>query len=88
MTTMNRSFLRIALLSAAAVSLAGCWGGDDDPVPQAAAQDQVPASVTASLSAYVTYAQALISSETAEPLGLDLVASAPTSENEDPAPLD
>ena len=82
---MTRTPLRAALAaSLAAGLLAGCGGDDDSPVTPPAAATQVPASATASSTSLEAFALAQTPSETAEPLGLDLVTTFPTSESEEP----
>lgn len=70
----------------AATLLAACGGGDDYVAP--GAQDpagEVPSSAAASVDAYTRYgiAQVKATSETDEPLGVNLVTVAPTSETDE-----
>jgi hypothetical protein len=71
--------------AAAALLLAACGGGSDHapeaPPPEAT---EVPASATVSATAYTQYAASLRPSETANPLGVSLVTTPPTSETEAP----
>lgn len=61
--------------------LAGCFGGDDTPMP--APSNEVPASATASPTAYSEYAGSLAATDSAEPLDVDKVVP-PTSETDEP----
>jgi hypothetical protein len=84
------TFTRPLLLLACALALSAC-SDNPEPVPPPAgtpAQNggEVPASATASTSAYVGYASSLQPSETDEPLGVNAVTP-PTSETDEPAAL-
>lgn len=65
-------------------SLAACGGGGSSP-DTPPVSNEVPASATASPTAYSTYAGSLVKSETAEPLDTSKVVP-PTSESA--APID
>ncbi len=70
--------------------LAGCGGGSSDPpvvvLPptQPVPVTEVPASAGANTTAYLQYALGLLTSETTESLGTDLVVTAPSSESDEP----
>ncbi len=70
-------FMLTALMAA---GLSACGGIDSSAAP---AVTQVPESAAASSQAFAEYVRDLPSSETQEPLSLDLVATAPTSEADD-----
>lgn len=77
--------LQHAVFAAAAVLLAACGDNPADaPEPPPPAVTEVPASALASPTAYSQYAASLQPSETATPLGMSLVTTAPTSETEAP----
>jgi hypothetical protein len=78
---------RLLVLMAGALVLAACGDSPSyqEPTPPQA-NTQVPASAGASTAAYFSFARTMATSDTAAPLGLDLV-TAPTSETEQPSPL-
>lgn len=69
--------------------LAACGGGDDDGPVTAAPLIEVPVTAAASSTAYTQFVatQVLASSETAEPLSVSAFAMAPTSETDEPLPV-
>jgi hypothetical protein len=71
----------------AVLGLSACFGGGDDDTP-APPLTQAPASIGDSPAAYTQFVRDLPASETAEPLNLDLVATAPTTEDGPPVSLD
>jgi hypothetical protein len=76
----------LALLSCA-VALSGCFDDDDDEVAAPPpASNEVPASATASTSAYTTYTGSLPASDTAAPVQVNNVQP-PTSETEPARPI-
>jgi hypothetical protein len=80
--------LHQALLAAASTLLfTACGGLHDEPAPAPTPSAGVPASATASPTAYTQFAASLTNSETAEPLSLDAVTIPPTTETADPQPL-
>lgn len=87
---MNHKLLRAFGMSlAGAALLAACGGGGsggDTPVVEETA---VPASAAETPAAYTAYAAARVNvaSDSGEPLSLDAIASAPTSETDEPAAL-
>lgn len=78
---MKRTLHSLAAAVAATLLMAGCGGNGDDPAEDPGA---VPAGATASTTAWVAFAKALVSSDTAEALTLGGVAELPTSETEEP----
>lgn len=76
--------LSLGLLAA---GMAACGGGDPAQMPAPAPLTQVPASAAASPEAYTEFARTQSADDTAEPLSLDLVATAPTSESSEPVAL-
>jgi hypothetical protein len=88
---MSMHRLRAASAATLAVTVAtlltGCFtgGGGDDTPPTA--EQQVPASAFASTSAFTDYIGTLVPTNTGEPLSLDRVDEAPTSETEEPVAL-
>ncbi len=65
--------------------LAACGGNSDAPAPPPPAPaTQVPASAAASDAALEMFAIGLPTTDTAEPLTLELVPTLPSSETEDP----
>jgi len=83
---MNKLSLLAAV--AAAVLLAACGGSGSDAEP-APIEDPnlVPASATASTSAWFNFTSALKASDSAEALMLSAISELPTSESEEPLPL-
>jgi len=84
---MTKSMQALLAAAAAACLLAACGGsGGGDEAP---AEDPtlVPSSATGSVSAWLKFTGALMSSETAEALLLTNVSAVPTSETEEPTPL-
>jgi hypothetical protein len=82
---MKHALQSLAAAAATALLVAGCGGrpGNDlveDP-------GSVPSSATASTTAWVNFAKALVTSDTAEPLSLGGVTELPTSETEEPQAL-
>jgi ABC-type glycerol-3-phosphate transport system substrate-binding protein len=76
------------LALAAAALLAACGGGSSHEMAgPSAANNEVPASATASPGAYTHFAASLEPSETSDPLDLRKVASPPTSETDLPQAL-
>ena len=71
------------LTLAAAVLLAACGDNPEMAAPTPPAANEVPASATASVSAYTSFAASLPPSETQSPLGVNNVVP-PTSETEKP----
>lgn len=75
----------LLLAAAAALLLAACGDNPADaPETPPPPVTEVPASATVSATAYTQYAASLQPSETASPLGVNLVATPPTSETEAP----
>lgn len=83
--------LKLTLAAAAALLTAcggGGGGGGKEPTPPTqAAVDMVPSSATQSVAAYVQYVGSLPVSDAAEPLRLDNVKTAPTSDTTEPQAL-
>lgn len=69
-----------------AVGLAACGGDPSHVTPPALTE--VPESAAASTAAYTEFTRQQAADETAEPLGLNNFAMAPTSESDDPVDLD
>ena len=69
-------FMITALLAA---GLSACGGTDSSVTPVT----QVPAAAADSAQAYAEYVRDLPASDSTEPLSLDLIATAPTSEADD-----
>ncbi len=82
---MKHALQSLAAAAATAVLVAGCGGKPDSDL----AEDpgSVPSTATASTTAWVGFAKALASSDTAEALTLGGVAELPTSETEEPQAL-
>ena len=74
------------LALAAAVLLAACADNPEMAAPTPPLASEVPASATASVSAYTSFAASLAPSETQSPLGVNHLVP-PTSETEKPQAL-
>lgn len=87
---LPRGLARAALLSSlCSVWLVACGGGDGPaPADPPAAAIDVPASAGASVAAFVGYLRGLVGDDTREPLGTDAIEAAPTSETDEPLPLE
>jgi hypothetical protein len=75
---------------AAALLLVACGGGSGDAVPmvQPQAAREVPASAAASVEAFGRFVAATLGDDGAEPLSLEKLADAPTSDSDEPMALD
>lgn len=85
----NHRKLLAATSLIAAVSLAGCWGddNDDDPGPPAAATE-VPDSAGVSAAALISFILGLSGSdEASEPLTIKDAFAVPADESGEPTPL-
>lgn len=85
-----RTLRGLALAALLSTGLAACGGGDDGPAsaePPAAATE-VPASAGVSVAAFVGYLRGLAADDTREPLGTAAMAAPPTSETDEPLPLE
>jgi hypothetical protein len=81
--------LRPLMTLSAVLALTACGGSLDAPT-STPRTDEVPESATASVSAFFNYLLALVEaapSETDEPLGLNQIGDAPTSETEEATAL-
>ena len=74
-----------ALAGVAAALLSACGGGGDDSPPPLT---EVPDSALTSSAAYTQFARSLGALDTDEPLTLGRLEVAPTSETDEPVPLD
>lgn len=84
---MKRHLL-LALLAGSSALLGGCWDSDDGVQdPAVATPNEVPDSALASATAYTTYVGSLATSETALPVDISKITSAPTSETAPPAAI-
>ncbi len=89
---LRTAWLAVGLTSA---MLAGCWDDSSSPPvqpppPPPVAQDQVPPDAFATVSSFDTYALALIAdntSDTTEPLKMDLVTTPPVDDTAEPIAL-
>ncbi len=89
MRSLPRGLARAALLSSVCLGLlVACGGGDDGPAPAEPPATDVPASAGVSVAAFVNYLRGLASDDTREPLGTDAIEAAPTSETDEPLPLE
>ena len=81
---MNKTL--VSMLCAAAL-LGGCGGGDDDEAPPVT--EQVPGSVSTSVTSLIDYLKALVASsaDTLEPVDVSAVTPA-TDDAGGPAPVD
>lgn len=79
-----RTLLTCAVALLAAAVLAACGGGGSSGNTEAG--DKVPASATASTTAFVQFMASLAPSETAEPLDIN-DATPPTSDTDEPAAI-
>lgn len=75
--------------SALVLSLAGCWGdNDDDPVAEAPPNAAVPASAGVSAAAFISFLMTLSASdESSEPLTLTDTFAVPPENSAEPIPL-
>jgi hypothetical protein len=80
---MTMKFIRPALLLATTLALAACSDSPSEEPPPPVAETEVPASATASTSAYFSYVGSLPASDTDRPKGVNSVTP-PTSETEAP----
>jgi hypothetical protein len=81
--------LRFTAVLVAGIALTACWDDDDDHVavdPPAAA-NEVPDSALTSSAAFTAYVGSLPASETAQPLDISKITTAPSSETALPAPI-
>lgn len=82
----QRTLLTAAAL-AAALTLSGCWGDNEDDLPPVATTE-VPDSAGTSTAAFVSYLLTLgASDESSEPLTLKETFAVPANENDEPTPL-
>jgi hypothetical protein len=81
------SLLAAAAMASAAMLLGACGGSDDEPAPVAEDPTVVPTSATASVTAWVNFAKALMSSDSAEALALSNISTLPVSDTDEPLPL-
>jgi hypothetical protein len=82
---MNTKTLLLGL--AVAASLAACGGGSDSvAIDPPTATNEVPASATASATAYTQFAKSLSASDSSQPLDVRSVTP-PTSETDAPVAL-
>jgi hypothetical protein len=82
---MQTHFKLLASGLLAAVLLTACGGGGDDVVPPA---PDVPDEALASSEGYTEWAKGLQPSDSNEPLNMDRLVMAPSSETAEPASLD
>ncbi len=79
---------RAAVALAAAASLAGCFGGDDDEPAAPPVSTNVPDTAGASAAAFVAFLLTLGSAdESSEPLGIGDTFAVPADESSEPAAL-
>ncbi len=75
-------------LSAMAMTLGGCWGGDDDTATVPPPRTAVPDSAGASAAAFVSFLMTLVASdESSEPLTIPDTFAVPPEESAEPIPL-
>ena len=79
---MNKPFKLLAAGAVAATLLTACGGGGNDTPA-----DPVPDSALASPDGFTAWAQSLPSNDASEPVNVDRLAMAPTSETEEPVAL-
>ncbi len=83
----NRNWLVVTGLTAA-LTLSGCFGGDDDDDAVAPVSTEVPDSASASAASFISYLLSLsVSDETSEPLTLKETLVVPADEASEPSPL-
>ncbi len=78
-------YVLIAALAATSL-LAGCWD-DDDAEEAVAMTNEVPDSALTSSAAFTAYVGSLALSETALPVDISKITTAPSSETAAPAPI-
>ena len=83
---MKRHFV-FAMLAAGSALLGGCWDDDDAADNPQATLNEVPDSALASSAAYTAYVGSLALSETAPPVDISKIGTAPSSETAPPAAL-
>ena len=82
----NQTLLTTLATMASSLALVACGGGggfEAPPAPPPVNANEVPASATASIPAFVNYLDTLRASEGSEPLGLD-AANPPSSDTVEP----
>lgn len=86
-TRFKRSVWGMAAALAAALTVAGCGGNDDDSPP--AVTSEVPASASQSIAGFIGYLQELVvaSADTLEPVGISMVMG-PTDQTSEPTKVD
>jgi hypothetical protein len=81
-----KRYLLLAALTASTALLGGCWD-DDEAVEETAATNEVPDSALTSSEAFTAYVGSLALSETAPPVDVSKITTAPSSETAPPAPV-
>ena len=77
-----------ATAGVAALTLAGCWGGNNDEPVATPAGTEVPGSAGLGTAAFVSYLLTLgASDESADPLTLNGTFAVPAEETDEPTPL-
>ncbi len=79
-----KKHILVAALAATAL-LGGCWDDNDGVEEPVATPNEVPDSALTSSSAYTTYVGSLALSETALPVDISKITTAPSSETALPA---
>jgi hypothetical protein len=90
---MNLQHMRLPAAGLAAMlTLAGCWGSNDDAVvaatPPPAVIAEVPDSAGVSVAAFFTYLASLSATdEASEPLSIKATFAVPPDDSSEPTPL-
>ena len=82
-----RRHLMLAALAAATTLLGGCWDDDDMVADPVAMPNEVPDSALVSATAYTSYVGSLAASETAAPVDVGKITTAPSSETAAPSAI-
>jgi hypothetical protein len=79
----------LVITALAAATLAACGGGGGSPAAETpAAATEVPATAGASVQAFVGYLGGLAAEDRMDALGTDALATAPTSDTDEPMALE
>ena len=81
-----KRYLLLGALAAGTALLGGCWS-DNDASEETATTNEVPDSALTTSAAFTAYVGSLALSETAPPVDISKITTAPSSETAPPAPV-